>query len=60
MRYTIQVDPPIAPELWSPQYEGDLPHWHFSVEAASPDAAMAVMQMSECKNMPMRIVPPLG
>jgi len=57
MRYTIQVDPPIHPAFWTP---GETPHWHFCVWANSPEAALAVMKHSECRNMPMRVVPSLG
>lgn len=60
MRYTIEVNPPIAPELWQSQQVGDVPRWHFSVEASSPLAAIAIMQRGDCKGMPMRVVPPLG
>jgi len=58
-RYTIQIDPPIALELWRPQHHGDVPRWHFSVDAPSPAAALEIVQ-GHYEGMPMRIVPPLG
>jgi hypothetical protein len=60
MRFTVEVRPPIALPLWNPQYRGDVPRWHLSVEASSPAAALKAMQGSEYRDMPMRIVPPLG
>ena len=45
--HTVQVDPPIALELWHPQYPGDVPHWHFLVEAESPDAAVKMVQSGD-------------
>jgi hypothetical protein len=59
-RYTVQIDPPIHPAFWPAAYPGDVPRWHFSVEAASPAMAIAIMRRGYCKDMPMRVVPPLG
>jgi hypothetical protein len=59
-RFTVEVRPPIAIELWNPQYPGDIPRWHFCVEARSEGEAVAIMARGDCKGMPMRVVPPLG
>jgi hypothetical protein len=54
--YIVEVDPPIALELWSGQHLGDTPHWRFSVSAYSPNDALESMSRGPCKNMPMRVV----
>ena len=56
-RYTVQVDPPII--NWGDPSKRE--HWHWSVEASSAAEAVAIVQNSgQCRDMPARVVPPLG
>jgi hypothetical protein len=58
--FTVQIDPPITLDRWSPQFPGDVPHWLHCVKARSAAEALALMQQSYCKGMPMRVLGAFG